>query len=209
MPWPRHHKKQTRERIVDAAAAALRANGISGVSVADIMDQAGLTHGGFYSHFASKERLLGAAVKQAGGETIEALSKTVRSLPLDRRIHAVIDNYLSVGHAEHPERGCPLAALGPELARVGGKVRQDFTRAVEERIDWFRNLLPGDPTARENAVGTVACLVGGLILARVVGGRQSDNLLAATRRFLHRALEHGVAEAGSRRRARKRRGDGN
>src|SRR5215468_9895173 len=142
MPWPRHHKKQTRARIVAAAAAALRANGISGVSVADIMDQVGLTHGGFYSHFGSKERLLGAAVKQAGGETIEALSKTVRSLPLDRRIHAVIDNYLSVGHAEHPEHGCPLAALGPELARVGGKVRQDFTRAVEERIDWFQNLLP-------------------------------------------------------------------
>ena len=78
MPWPEHHKERTRARIVGAASAALRANGISGVSVAAIMSQAGLTHGGFYAHFGSKEHLLGAAVERASSETIEALSKKVQ-----------------------------------------------------------------------------------------------------------------------------------
>src|SRR5215469_3225005 len=102
MPWPDEHKQETRERIVDAAATALRARGIDGVSVADIMADAGLTHGGFYAHFRSKEELVGAALKRAATQTIGILSQ-------EPQIDAVIDTYLSAGHAAHPELGCPLA----------------------------------------------------------------------------------------------------
>ncbi len=192
MPWPKDHKTKTREKIVTAAAAAFRRRGVSGVGVEEIMANAGLTHGGFYSHFGSKEELLGAALDQASDETIVHLSKALESGDRERRLPGVIDAYLSSEHAAHPEHGCPVAALGPEVARAGGKARRDLARGVRDRLAWMRGLLPGKSrqrTREDDAIGVLACMVGGLILARLANGKDSSEILEACRDFLHRAVD--------------------
>jgi TetR/AcrR family transcriptional repressor of nem operon len=186
VPWPDDHKQQTRDRIVDAAATALRANGIDGVSIADIMAEAGLTHGGFYAHFKSKDELLGAALGRASRETIERLSSN--QTPGEPRIDAVIDTYLSPKHAEHAEWGCPLAALGPELVRASDPVRKGLAAGVAQRIEWVRQQLPEGEATEENAMAVVGSMLGGLLLARMVAPDKSDTVLQATRSLLHRAL---------------------
>jgi TetR/AcrR family transcriptional regulator, transcriptional repressor for nem operon len=188
MPWPDDHKSNTRARIIAAAAAALRTNGVAGVSVAEIMAAAGLTQGGFYAHFASKEELVGAAVEHAADETLELLSSARDATP-DQRVHAVIDLYLSRWHTESPSRGCPLPALSAEVSRLGGKSRRQLARAVDDRIAWLRELLPSDAATEEDAIGAVACMIGGVLLARVVDRERAATVLDATRSFAHRALE--------------------
>ncbi len=190
MPWPAGHKQRTRERIIEAAAAAFRARGIAGVRVEEIMAAAGLTHGGFYAHFAAKDDLLGPAIERAAGEMLEMMSSATASAGDDRQLRAAIDAYLSPGHVEHPERGCPVAALGPELARGQPKARRELSRAIRERLAWLRQLLPR--TRRQDddlAVGVLACMVGGIVLARAMGDKGSAPILDACRRFLHRAAE--------------------
>ena len=182
MAWPDDHKQQTRDRIVESAAAALRANGIDGVSIAEIMADAGLTHGGFYAHFKSKDELIGAALGRASRETIERLSNNRASG--DQRIAAVIDTYLSAGHAAHPELGCPLAALGPELARASEPIREGLAAGVAQRIEWVRQQLPESEATEENAMAIVATMLGGLLLARMVAPEKSAAVLDATRSFI-------------------------
>jgi TetR/AcrR family transcriptional repressor of nem operon len=196
MPWPKDHKAQTRDRIVAAAAAAFRAEGVSGVGVDDIMASAGLTRGGFYAHFSSKDELLAQALERASCQTLETLSKAFESAPAERRLDAVVDTYLSPRHAAHPDRGCPLAALGSELARAGGKSRRVLANGVKRRLEWLRELAPLRRRGRaqdEQVVGALACMVGGLILARAVGGKESEELLESCRGFLHRALRAAPA----------------
>jgi len=191
MPWPKDHKSQTRERIVDAAAAAFRAEGVSGVGVDDIMAAAGLTRGGFYAHFASKDELLAHALERASCQTLETLSAALDSVPAERGLDAVVDAYLSPRHAAHAEGGCPVAALGAELARADGRSRRVLARGVRRRIEWLRELGPRRRRGKleeEQAVGALAAMVGGMILARAVGGRDSERILEACRAFLHRAL---------------------
>src|SRR5262249_14619108 len=115
MPWPEDHKLRTRRRIVAAASTAFRDGGISGVRVEDVMARAGLTHGGFYAHFDSKDDLLRAALEHASQQTIKALSKPLADVRDEDRLRTVIDTYLSPPHVAHPEAGCPLASLGPEI----------------------------------------------------------------------------------------------
>lgn len=191
MPWPKDHKRRTRAAIVESAAALLRARGLEGAGVADIMASAGRTHGGFYAHFGSKDELLTSALDRADDETIEELSRAMASVAPERRVHAVIDAYLSPAHLAHPERGCPVAALGPELTRTGGRVRRELSRAIARRTAWIRGLLPRRRHRRDEAVGVLACMVGAMILARGADPAESEALLAATRRFLHRMVDHG------------------
>lgn len=192
MPWPNDRKAQTRARIIDAAAAALREKGVAGVGVADIMASAGLTHGGFYAHFPSRDDLLAEAVTHASEESLRPLEASLDAASDEHRLHAVIDAYLSPAHAAHADAGCPVAAVGSEVARSGGRMHRNMARAIGERLDWMRSLLPPGRRTRareEQVVGTLACMVGGLILARAVDKKESDAVLAACRGFLHRALD--------------------
>src|SRR2546430_326088 len=116
MPWSPQHKLRTRERIIGAAAGALRGRGVAGARLDDIMRAAGLTHGGFYGHFRSKEDLVGDAVDHANEETIARLSKALDGLSGERRLLAVIAAYLGPEHVAHPDHGCPVAAVGAEAA---------------------------------------------------------------------------------------------
>ena len=196
MPWPEKHKEKTRARIVAAAAAAFRARGVSRVGVADIMKRAGLTHGGFYAHFSSKEDLLVQALERAAGETRESLSAgSLDALSPDERLSAIIDRYLSPNHAAHPECGCPIAALGSELTRSGRKASRELTRLIRSRLEWVRTLSAGrtPPLTEEELTGTLACMVGGVVLARGLGdGPEGNKFLEMCRVFVHRALSRAL-----------------
>jgi TetR/AcrR family transcriptional repressor of nem operon len=162
---------------------------MSSVGVADIMDRAGLTHGGFYAHFGSKDDLLVAAIAHASGQTTRAFDRTAGQAGADR-LGAVIDLYLTPAHAAHPERGCAVAALGSEAYRGSPEVRRTLAASIRVRLDRLRRLLPGSARrARDQkAAGIFACMVGGLILARGLGKEEGERLLNDCRAFLHAAL---------------------
>jgi TetR/AcrR family transcriptional repressor of nem operon len=205
MPWPKEHAGRTRERIVRSAAAAFRKRGVAAVRLDDVMAGAGLTHGGFYAHFRSKEHLLEQALAQAGRETVEMLSTSLGTSDADPTLRSVADAYLSPLHAAHPERGCPVAALGSETARNGAGARRQLAKGIERRIDWMRRLPPGAKGAHrgasasaEQVIGALACMVGGVILARALEGRRSIEVLEQCRSFLHRALQPRPRQRGRR-----------
>lgn len=132
-------KEQTRERILRAAARAIRKHGYEGVGVADVMREAGLTHGGFYAHFASRDALLAQAAERAGVESVENLSRAAARAKPGEDLMALVDAYLADQHIEALEQGlgCALAASGSEVPRQNDEVR----RAVRLRIKEFIGLV--------------------------------------------------------------------
>lgn len=170
-----------RERIVEQAARLFRERGFDGVGVAALMQQAGLTHGGFYGHFDSKEQLMAEACEHAIGVT----GKRWRKLLDDGgkpAMDALARRYLSRRHRDHPGDGCVLAALAVDAGRQSPPVRGALTRSLRRFIDLIGTALPGRREAqrREQAVAACASLVGGLILARAVDDDAlSDEILHA------------------------------
>src|SRR6266702_2872146 len=117
-------KDATHERIVSVAARAIRRSGYDGTGVADIMKEAGLTHGAFYAHFPSREAMLAEAAGRACAESAAAAAAAVASAPPDKALLSMLHSYLSREHLEHADRGCPLAALGSETSRQTPEVRR-------------------------------------------------------------------------------------
>jgi len=198
MPWPQDHKSRTRRRIVQAAAAAFRAGGTSHVRVEDVMARAGLTHGGFYSHFTSKDDLLRESLDYAGTQTLEMLSKPLAGVPAANRFRTVVDTYLSPGHVAHPELGCPLASLGPEVARARGRPLRTLAHALKNRIVWTHTLLAEsrrDRITESQVLGSLATMIGGVILARTVSDKESAGVLNACREFLRRTFDESAEPA--------------
>lgn len=180
-------KEASHERIVDAAARAIRRSGYGGTAVADIMKDAGLTHGGFYAHFASREAMLAEAADRAGAESVAALTRVVAAAPPREALQALLRAYLSKAHVEGAETGCPLAALGSEMPRQALEVRRAATRRIKEMIDLVGRQSPdwGQPGAHEHALVTVATMVGALLLARAVDDpKLSDALRDAALKHL-------------------------
>jgi TetR/AcrR family transcriptional repressor of nem operon len=180
---------RSRARIVDAASRRFREHGFEGVSVKDLMNEAGLTHGAFYAHFPSKEALMKAACEDAFAETQARLTRQEDLAP-EAQLQAFVDAYLSMAHVEAPARGCAVPSLGAEAARSEGEVRAAFTAGIAGMIDKVAALVPG-ATAEERrarAVTVVAEAVGTLVLARAVApGPLRDEILAAVRRHLIQA----------------------
>jgi TetR/AcrR family transcriptional regulator, transcriptional repressor for nem operon len=133
-------KEKHHARIVAIAARRVREKGLDGISIADLMKNAGLTHGGFYRHFGSREDLIGDAVECALGQWIERLASEPKSSR--KKFPAVIDEYLSISHRNSPETGCAVATLSAEAWRGGKRVRRAYTRrqtvsfADRECIEW-------------------------------------------------------------------------
>ena len=163
-------KEASHERIVSVAARAIRRSGYDGTGVADIMKEAGLTHGAFYAHFASREAMLAEAATRACAESAAATAKVVASVPPQQALASMLRAYLSRQHIEHADLGCPLAALGSETPRQAPEVRRVSTRHIKEMIDFVARQSPdwGQPGAHERALVTVATMVGTLLLARAV-----------------------------------------
>jgi TetR/AcrR family transcriptional regulator, transcriptional repressor for nem operon len=165
-----NRKEATHERIVEAASRAIRRSGYGGTGVADIMKEAGLTHGGFYAHFSSREAMLAEAADRAGAESVAALTRVASTVPPQRALQKVLEMYLSKGHVESAEVNCPLAALGSEMPRQAPEVRRAATCRIKEMIDLVARQSPdwGQPGAHERALVTASTMVGALLLARAV-----------------------------------------
>jgi len=180
-------KEVTHERIVETAARAIRRSCYNGTSVADIMKEAGLTHGGFYAHFPSREAMLAEAADRAGAESVAVSTRVAATAQPKQALKALVRAYLSDEHVKSVETGCPIAALGSEMPRQAPEVRRAATRRIKEMIDVVARQLPdwGQPAAHERALVTVATSVGALLLARAVDDpRLSDALLEATLKHL-------------------------
>ncbi|MCX4171700.1 MULTISPECIES: TetR/AcrR family transcriptional regulator [Paraburkholderia] len=175
-------KEITHERIVEVAARAIRRSGYDGTGVADIMKEAGLTHGGFYSHFPSREVLLAEAADRAGAEAVALSEHIAASVPPEEALPSMVRAYLSKEHCEDIENGCPVSALGSEMPRQAPVVRRAATRRIKEMIDVIARQLPdwGQPGAHEQALVTAATMVGTMVLARAVDDpKLSENFLEA------------------------------
>jgi AcrR family transcriptional regulator len=180
-------KDLTHDRIVETAARAIRRSGYDGTGVSDIMKEAGLTHGGFYAHFASREAMLAEAADRAGADGVDAIARVAAAAPPKQARHALVNAYLSKAHVDSPETGCAVAALGSEMPRQAPEVRRAATRRITEMIDLVARQSPdwGQQGAHEQALVTVATLVGALVLARAVDDpRLSDAIRKAALKHL-------------------------
>ena len=179
-------KDVTHDRIVETAARAIRRSGYGGAGVASIMKEAGLTHGGFYAHFNSRDAMLAEAADRAGTAGMARLARAAAAAPPDKALAAMLRAYLSDEHVRGMETGCAIAALGSEMPRQGPKVRRAATRRIKEMIDLVGRQSSdwGQPGTHERAMVTVATALGALVLARAV---DDPELSVALRRA---ALHH-------------------
>ena len=176
----REQAAANRERILEVAGTLFRERGYDGIGVADIMKRAGLTHGGFYGHFASKDDLAAEITARvlSGDGWLERLGGR-----RDPSLSDVVRRYLSPRHRDDPGRGCLFAALSADVARQPRSVRRAFTEGLSNRLEMLRKLIPGRSAAaqRRQALATLASLVGALALSRAVDDpKLSDEILDAT-----------------------------
>ena len=172
MKVSREQAAQNRERIVEAAAQLFRERGFEGIGVADLMKEAGLTHGGFYGHFSSKEDLIAEASGRALTRSLALWSKLAERAPRDP-LSAIAGVYLTSRHRDNPGAGCLLAALGPDVSRQAPAVRRAVTDYVRSACDLLAKLVPRKSKAarRQKAITTYATLVGAMVMARAVDDR--------------------------------------
>lgn len=179
MRYEKGHKETTRRRIIETAAARFRKDGIEGVGLADLMAEAGLTHGGFYSHFSSKEALVQAAMEEAASRSRERFTQRIEEGGLE----AWIRGYMRTGHRDHPELGCAVATLAAELARHPKATRKAFTENLARLTSAIESHLPesvAPSLKRKIAVGIFSTMVGAMQMARVVNDPAlSDEILEA------------------------------
>lgn len=192
MRYPDSHKEETRARVVKAAAAAVRAKGPDGVGVAEIMKEVGLTHGGFYAHFPSKEALVAAAIGEAFEQGRRRFGRITGERAGLEAFAAFVDSYVTMDHRAYPERGCPIATIASDLPRQGAAVRQVFDAGVAGLISRIAAWLPGeDAQERQDLAGSlVAEMAGAVSLSRAV----SNDEMAA--RFLEQSRRRIRARAG-------------
>ena len=180
MRYSREHKQETHAKIVKKAAVLLREKGAHGIGVADLMKEAGLTHGGFYAHFESREALVIEAFAYAMDRSTERWRRIAEQTPADKRLTTIIQSYLTPVHRDDPGHGCAVPALGAEIARESPRTRKAFAAKLEQMIDMITDQVSGVPrkAARKQAVATLATMIGTLVLARIAGnGEFSDEIL--------------------------------
>jgi TetR/AcrR family transcriptional regulator, transcriptional repressor for nem operon len=184
MRYSREHKLETHARIVKKASVRLREKGAHGIGVADLMKEAGLTHGGFYAHFDSREALVIEAFADAMDRSTERWRKLAAATPPEKRLAAIVDSYLTTIHRDDPGHGCAVPTLGAEIARESPKTRKAFAAKLAQMIDMLADQIPELPrkTARKQAMAAVATMMGTLVLSRIAGsGEFSDEILGAGR----------------------------
>ncbi|NUR12699.1 MAG: TetR/AcrR family transcriptional regulator [Mesorhizobium sp.] len=184
MRYSREHKQETHERIVKKASVRLREKGAHGIGVADLMKEAGLTHGGFYAHFDSREALVIEAFGYAMDRSMEHWRKLTGEAAPEKRLTLVAESYLSALHRDNPGHGCSIPALGAEIARESPKARKAFAGKLDEMIELMASYIPHMPrkAARKQAIATLATMAGTMLLARIAGSSElSDEVLKAGR----------------------------
>ncbi|MET1115881.1 MAG: TetR/AcrR family transcriptional regulator [Comamonas sp.] len=181
---------RNRAGIVDAAARLYREKGLDGVGVAEITRDAGLTHGGLYRHFASKDALAREACLRAFEWTITPLDGLAHpdGETSTARLQALVDSYLSTSHRDHPGEGCPAAALATDAARAGPEMSEVFAQGVERNIQRFMRVREGGPAEnRAQTIVMLSSMVGALALARATAAGNpalSEEILRTLREHL-------------------------
>src|ERR1700676_2382493 len=184
MRYSREHKLETHARIVRKASVRLREKGAHGIGVADLMKEAGLTHGGLYAHFDSREALVIEAFAYAMDRGREHWRKLAEKVPPNKRFTTIVDSYLTPIHRDDPGHGCAIPTLGAEIARESPKTRKAFAAKLEQMIEMLAAQVPELPrkAARKQAMAAIATMMGTLVLARIAGsGEFSDEILGAGR----------------------------
>jgi len=188
MRYDTEHKQRTREKILDAAALAVREEGPTQVGVAAVMSRAGLTHGGFYAHFPAKEQLVAATIGHMFDTTAAQLRQRSEGLPPAQALSGYIEAYLSPWHRDHRSEGCPMPVLASDVPRLSEPSRQAYAegvRSLTALLDgWLSALDFVDPNTL--AMSVMSELVGAISLARAEPDTaRSDAILEATYQQLH------------------------
>lgn len=185
MPYPARHKERTRERIVDSARRLFNRHGFEQVSIDQIMAAAGLTRGGFYHHFSSKDELYAVAITSFRGCSLFAVN-VAQIEPEKREPRALalmlVDLYLSDEVLADPDKHCPLYALPGDVARAGLSPRRAYTELIGGIVSVLQAALEGEPAAEQRAHAIVSLCVGGMVLARTTHDLELRNSLRAAAR---------------------------
>lgn len=197
----RQQKELNRERIVAAASEGFKSRGIDAVAIDELMKTAGMTHGGFYNHFSSKEELALEVLHQGFIASLDTVDAVIGAHPRSSRaaLNAIIDGYLSTDHRDHPERGCASAALAADAGRHGIQAQREYLRGLQGYLAAFTDLLRTsaqktntklDPRrAREQAIALFSQLVGAQLIARAIvqaDPQLSDEFLTSNTKDLKR-----------------------
>lgn len=184
MRYDAEHRQQTRDKVVHKAAEAIREHGPDKISVAELMAKVGLTHGGFYAHFKSKDDLVNEAISYIFNERYEALKKILEKNGPAEGLSGYIDMYLSTLHRNHRDKGCPLAALTGDLARMPAAARKRFDADLQGQTDLIAAALKAmkQPQPDSLAASVLSELVGAVAIARTVSNEEaSERILDAAR----------------------------
>ena len=190
MRYDSEHKAKTRERLLDLAAAAIKVEGPGGISIAAIMASAGLTHGGFYAHFSSKEELVAAAIQRMCETMDQGVQRRLEGLEPAEALAYFIDDYLSARHVDLVSEGCPLPAVSADVARLGAEIKAPFSHGFAQLQEHLTNLLRQlghkNSEAEELATSIYAEMVGALSIARAI---QDPGQAAKIRNHCRRSLK--------------------
>jgi len=202
MRYARNHKAATHEKILQGAVMRLKENGPAGIAIAELMEETGLTHGGFYAHFKSRDALIEESFRDALDSIARRWRARAEKAPRGDGLAAIVNGYLTAEHRDDVAGGCALPALGAELARANARTQRIFTARLEEAIDLVAAQDAKRPTkaARERAIGTIATMVGSLLLARAAAGDEdlsADILKAGRKRALAGEMPHARRVAPS------------
>jgi TetR/AcrR family transcriptional repressor of nem operon len=192
MRYDADHKAQTRARVLSEAVKAIRADGPERIGVAGVMARAGLTHGGFYAHFASKDDLVLAAIEQMFASARATFDQRTRDLPPAEALAAYVRFYLSRAHRDARDVGCPLPILSSDLPRMAEPVRERFAEGVARLTASIAERLAalGRPEAQALASSALSEMIGALSLARAIADpEQSDAVLLASRNAILKRLD--------------------
>jgi TetR/AcrR family transcriptional regulator, transcriptional repressor for nem operon len=185
------HKVEIHRKILKDASRRVRAEGITGAAVSSVMRDAGLTHGGFYKHFGSKDDLLTESLSEAFQEIADRLTQAVEKSPPGTAWKAIVKAYLSAEHCEHAEHGCPLAALASELARAGPSVKAPIRGELIKYKNRLLPLMPGRRVAdKERAFFAIfSTMIGAIAIARILPDQAARaRVLASAQDFLLRSF---------------------
>jgi TetR/AcrR family transcriptional regulator, transcriptional repressor for nem operon len=191
MRYPPEHKLETHQKIVKDASERVRAEGLNGAAVAAVMRDTGLTHGGFYKHFGSKDDLLVESLSEAFREFADTLVRAAEQSPPGEAWKAIVKTYLRPELCDHPESGCPLAALAPELARVDKRMKPQIVAELVKYKSRMVPFMPGRRTvAKERAFFAIfSTMMGAIEIARMLPDPAiREKVLGSARDFLLRSF---------------------
>lgn len=191
MRYQRGHKAEIHHKIVKDASQRVRAEGLNGAAVSTVMRDAGLTHGGFYKHFGSKDDLLVESLSEAFRGFTDDLVRAAEQSPPGEAWKTIVKTYLRPELCDHPERGCPLAALAPELARVDKRMKPQIVAQLVNYKSRMMPFMPGQRTAdKERAFFAIfSTMIGAVEIARMLPDTTvREKVLGSARDFLLRSF---------------------